>query len=141
MGQVPIFHGHVNASAKLTLAPAEAPQRHKHLRNLAGKNVEVVIRKVRTKRSIDQNAYWHAVPFDLFAEYFGEDIESTKYNLMGQCWGWHYSKLAKRDVPIKPSTSEMTTEEGAHFTDWMIQFGLTDCNGLVIPPPEKAEGG
>lgn len=139
---VPIFTGHVDDNGRLGLNEAERGQRQAHLRSLAGKDVEVVIRRKRSKRSVDQNAYWHAVPFPILAEALGyELIEELKYDLMGACWGWTRSK-AGHEIPVKIHTSELDTADGAHFTDWLVQFGaMLPGGGVIIPLPRESEAG
>lgn len=138
MAVVPIFHGAVTADARLVLDESDRDRRRQHLRGLAGKRVEVVLRKERTQRSLDQNAYWHAVPFPLLAEEWGEDIETTKLLVLGECFGWKDTKGGHR-VPIKPSTSALTTEEGSYLTEWIPPWAMTQF-GVDIPLPEKGEG-
>ncbi len=102
MGIVPIFAGRVTPSGKLLLANTEARLRTDHLRSLVGQEVEVIIRKKRVKRSLDINAYWHAVPFRLLADHWGEDIETTKLLILGECFGWRELGEGRR-IPIKPA--------------------------------------
>lgn len=138
MGVVPIFTGLVTAEARLEFTAAEAQLRRAHLRSLIGREVEIVVRKKRTQRSDDQNAYLHAVPFALIAEYTGHSIEEVKVLLMGECWGWQV--VQGRQIPVKPSTSSMTTEECSYFIEWLPPWAL-DHLGLDIPLPEKATRG
>lgn len=136
---VPIFTGHVTERGELLLTPAEAAPRRRHLQALAGLDVEIVVRKRRTQRSLKQNAYWHDVPFPLLLEACGYDsIEELKYDLMGTCWGWTRTK-AGHEIPIKAHTSELTTAEGAYFTEWLVQFGAQLPRPVIIPLPNEAE--
>jgi hypothetical protein len=135
---VPIFHGWVSAEGKLELAEAEQALRRSHLHELAGKNVEVIVRKTRTKRSLDQNAYWHAVPFPLLQEATGYDsIEELKFWLMGEFTGWKKTKDG-RQVPMIMHTSELSTDEGALFTDWLVRLGAQMPSPCLIPLPHEA---
>lgn len=137
MSVVPIFHGAVTADARLVLDESERDRRRIHLASLAGKRVDVVVRRERTQRSLDVNAYWHAVPFALLAEYWGEDIETAKLLILGECFGWKETRDGHR-VPIKPSTSGLTTEEGSQLTDWMPPWAMTNF-GVDIPLPKEGE--
>lgn len=109
-------------------------------RKLAGKRAEVVLRKPKSKRSIEMNAYLHCEngPFRLLADHFGEDMAGIKYALMGECFGWVYSAAAGREVPVKAHTSEMTTEESAYFVDWVIPWAAQN-HGVLIPLPKEVE--
>lgn len=105
------------------------------LRLLAGKRIEFVIRKPKSKRSLDMNAYLHSTngPFRLLAEHFGEDLAGIKYALAGECFGWVYSKAFGREVPIKPHSSDWSVEDSKYFVDWVIPFGAQ--HGVLIPLP------
>lgn len=137
MAPVPVFHGAVDDRGQLALSAAEREQRRTYLRGLAGKTVEVIVRKVRTKRSLDMNAYLHAVPFPILAEHFGDDIEGVKFDVMGECWGWRSTKGGQR-IPVKGHTSDMTVEESTYFVDWLIPWALVN-HGVVIPLPNEVD--
>ena len=136
MAIVPVFHGSVTEDGTLVLFEAERARRRAHLQSLAGKIVEVVIRKERLRRSNDQNAYIHAVPVFLLAEYFGYSLDEMKWVLMGECWGWRMDKVSGREIPLKPHTSDMTVEECSHFIDWVIPWAMVN-HGVAIPLPNE----
>ena len=102
------------------------------------RKVQLTIRKRQSQRSLDQNAYLHKVPFPILAEHFGDTIPGIKLSLMGECWGWHHDKVTGRDVPIKPSTSEMTIEEASYFIDWVIPWAMTN-HQVAIPLPNEVD--
>lgn len=138
MPPIPIFNGRVSKDGTLVLDEQERSRRRQHLLSLVDWDVELVIRKKRIKRSLDMNAYLHAVPFPILADWFGDDIEGTKWSLMGECFGWTRCKVTGRDVPLKPHTSDMTVEESKYFVDWLIPWALTN-HGAVIPLPNESE--
>lgn len=131
---VPIFHGEVNRHEQLVLADPTAYQQFK--RSLAGKRVELVLRPKRTKRSLDQNAFIHAVPIPMVAEKIGESINDTKLLMMGEKWGWHM--VRGYNLPVKGHTSEMSTTECAEFIEWAPMWAMTEF-GLFIPLPNEVE--
>lgn len=133
---IPIFHGRVTTDGVFELAHDEKQLRQTYFRSLAGSNLEIVVRKERTKRSLDQNAYIHAIPFPIFAEYWGEDIETTKLLLLGEKFGWKDTQGVR--LPVKPKTSDLTTDEMSEFIEWMPMWGMTHF-GLHIPLPNEAE--
>lgn len=134
---IPIFHGRVSPEGRFELAEQERGLRQAYFKSLAGQSLEIVVRKERTKRSLDQNAYIHAVPFPIFADYWGEDISTTKLLLLGEKFGWRDLGDGKR-IPLKPSTSDLSTDEMSEFIEWMPVWGMTDF-GLRIPLPNEAE--
>lgn len=131
-----VFPGEVSEAAKPRIAPEHLERYRATLAKLAGKRVEFVLRKPKSKRSLDMNAYLHAStgPFRLLADHFGEDMTGIKTALAGECFGWIYSKAAGREVPIKPHTSEWTIEESKYFVDWVIPWAATE-HGVIIPLP------
>lgn len=138
MAIVPIFHGTVSESGMLSLEETERDLRRAHFGGLAGQRVEVIIRKERTKRSLDQNAFIHAVPVTILAGHFGESMPDMKLILMGECWGWRFDPIAGREIPIKAHTSDMTVEECTYFIDWVIPWAMVE-HGVSIPLPSEAE--
>jgi hypothetical protein len=74
--------------------------------------VVIRIEQPRSKRSLDQNAYWHAAVFPPIADHLGYTIPECKLVLMGECWGWKKDEMSGHEIPIKPSTSDMSVEEG-----------------------------
>lgn len=136
MALSPVFHARVLPGGLLVL---NRPKDYaKHVRTFSGQYVEVIVRKRREKRSLDLNAYWHAVPFPLLQEALGYDsVADLKLALMGECWGYQRDRLTGRDLPIKAHTSELTNEEGARFTEWLVRFGATLPSPVMIPLPNE----
>jgi hypothetical protein len=131
----PIFSGHVSDCG--VLAVHEFRDYANHLRSLAGNRVEVIVRKLRSQRSLDQNAYLHGVVFPLIAAEQGDSVEGVKFDLMGEKWGWTMTK-GGRHIPVKPHTAEMTVEECTQFIDWVIPWAAQTLN-MRIPLPNEAE--
>lgn len=109
------------------------------LRRYPNVPLDVLIREHQEQRSLDQNSYMHAEPFPKVAGFMGGTIEEAKYTLMGECWGWKFSPLAGREVPVKPSTSSMTVKECTYFIEWMPPWAFEHCNGLTILLPNEWE--
>jgi hypothetical protein len=101
--------------------------------------VTVTIADLKSQRSLDQNAYLHAAVFPPIAEHCGYSIPECKLVLMGECWGWKHDTLSGRDLPIKPSTSEMTVEDATYFIDWVIPWAATELGVVVELPNEHFE--
>jgi hypothetical protein len=103
----------------------------KAVKTFEGQNVVVTI---TDQRSLDQNAYLHAGPLPIMADWMGCTIPEAKYYLMGECWGWH--TVAGKEIPIRPSTSEMTVAEARYFIDWLIPWAL-DRHDIELPLPDE----
>lgn len=82
----PVFTGHITSSGKLELD--NRPLFVLQVKAMSGQAVELVLRKKRTKRSLDQNAYIHAEPIPKLAQKLGYTIPEMKLVLMGECFGW-----------------------------------------------------
>jgi hypothetical protein len=137
MALVPIFHGEITEDGAFVADAHEADQRKNYLRFLRGQRVEFVIRKARTKRSEDQNKYLHAVPLPLLAAEWGEDIETAKLLILGECFGWKETRNG-RQLPLKPHTSGLTVEEFSHLIEWLPPWAMVNF-GVNIPLPNEAE--
>lgn len=131
---VPIFLGFVERS-KLTLD--DRPGFMDYMRTFEGREVEITIRKRRSQRSLDQNAYWWAVPVRILADHCGYSDEQMHYALMGACFGYTAGPTGSQ-IPNKPSSSHLTVEEFTRLIEWVLIFGPTEL-GCIIPSPEKVE--
>lgn len=132
----PVFTGRVTDAAVLVLDTPHDYTRHKA--TLRNKRIEVTLRRLREKRSLDQNAYLHGVVVPLMIDYTGDDVAGTKLSLMGEMWGWKKDKLTGRELPIKPHTSDLTVEEFSALIEWVGPWALTK-HGVFIPLPGEAE--
>lgn len=133
MAAAPIFRGRVTAEGELKPFDHERAQRRAYLRTLAGQDVEIVIRKKQSQRSLEQNKYIHFAA-TLASEHSGYTLAEVKLLWMGECWGW--KTVGGHEVPAKPHTSDMTVEEATYFIDWMPPWSLEHM-GVPIPPPER----
>lgn len=84
-------------------------------------------------RSLLQNNYLHSEPIKKFCEWTGNTPAQMKVVLLGEYFGW--TTVDGHEVPVKPSTSELTKKEFAEWVEWLVQFGAE--HGLNILPPEK----
>jgi len=128
-----VFTGYVDEHGKLHI---DAVSRFRErLRNLADARVELEIRRPRRGRSAAMNAYLHSEtgPIRLMADFCGEDMEGMKYALMGQCFGWVYSAVAQREVPVQPHTSAMSVEDATYFLEWVVPFAAK--HGVMVALP------
>lgn len=137
MALIPIFHGVITEDGVFTPEPREAEPRRNYLLFLRGQAVEFVIRKARTRRSEEQNKYLHAVPLPLLCAEWGEDIETAKLLILGECFGWKETRDGHR-LPIKPHTSGLTVEEFSQLIEWLPPWAMVNF-GVNIPLPNEAE--
>ena len=101
-------------------------------------NIE--IKEYRKKRSNEQNAYIHAVPLPMIAEYIGETVEVVKHYLCGEWSGWEdYFVLGKKMSRPVMTTSQMNTLQMTKFIEYLQWFGSSTLN-LYIPSPGEWNG-
>lgn len=129
---IPIFRGLVSPDGVLHLRETEKAKRQQWLQSLAGTTVEVLVRPERQQRSLDQNAYIHAVPVALIAEATGDDPDDVKRDLMAACFGTVDAQ------PWLGHTSSMDREQATFFIEWVGPYALR-MFGVDVPLPGDVE--
>lgn len=128
----PIHTGSV-INGKLTL---DNPHRYLvHLSALNGKQIELVLRKQRKQRSIQQNAAYWGIVVEILSNHTGYDKETMHQALK--------SKFASRIDPktglrIIESTAKMGTERfNRYYAE--IQQWASEFLGCYIPSPNECD--
>jgi len=105
-----------------------------------GAHVEIIIRKHRSKRTNDQNAYYFGVVVKILADHFGYEPEECHEELK-----LLFNPIQSKIDPsrtIGGSTTKMSTVEFFHDEDSYVEriarWAATE-HQVFIPPPEKAE--
>jgi hypothetical protein len=132
----PIFLANVNQQGRIVFDEPSTFQNY--LKTKAGRKIEVLVRPMRNKRSLQQNAYWWAVPVEIMAEYMGEERTATHYALLGECFGYHWNSQLNRDVPNKGSSSALTVEEFSALIEWCPPWALEHFD-VHIPLPNECD--
>jgi hypothetical protein len=130
------FYGFVNESGVLTLDfPAQFKAYVKHLK---GEEVEVEVRKRRSKRSLKQNASYHAL-LAVWALSEGHNIEDLKDDCLREVFGLRevVSPITGevRHVLAEPHTSTLTTEQFARLMDRTVELAA-EC-GVILELPDE----
>lgn len=102
-----------------------------HFKSLLNKKGVIVLKDVRKKRTIRQNAYLH-VCVTLYAINFGYRIEEAKTLLKRGC---PFMRYHKNKEWFLRSTSDLDTKEMTDFIEWIRNHAVE--NGLYIPSPEE----
>jgi hypothetical protein len=105
------------------------------LKARAGQPTEVVIRKPKAQRSLDQNAWWWAVPVALLADHCGMTPSQMHYALLGACFGYQPGPTGQ-PVPVKASSADLSVEEFRELMEWVLVFGPSEL-GVPIPEPDR----
>ena len=117
------------------------------LTQLAGEDVEVVVKRIGKRRSSSQNAWLWGVAYKMICEWWadkqGEPITPAKVHmamktqLLGEQYEvqrWFGKTVI---VPTEASTKELTTEQ---FTEYMIALQAFWAEyGLQIPDPNEVQ--
>ncbi len=107
---------------------------------LKGEEVELEIRKRRTKRSDQQNRLLWAL-LTPWAHFLGYEPVELKDELLGLLWGYeeHISKLTGEvlRVPNKARSSKLTTAEFTEFIDFMA-IKAAETGYVMEMPDERA---
>ena len=99
----------------------------------------IIIEPYRKRRSLDQNAYIHAVPLKLMSEKTGYPVEDIKTYMCGEWSGWSESEVfGKKRVKPRLTTSQMNVEQMTEFIEFLIWYGA-DKMGLLIPYPNEEQ--
>lgn len=104
--------------------------------HFAGHEVEIEIRKRRSKRSLRQNSAYHA-SIQPLAEHLGYTVEELKLVMLGGCFGWH--TVAGAQMPDRMHTSELNTEDFADLMAYTMQIAAENDIVILDPSQWKAE--
>jgi hypothetical protein len=132
-----VIRGRVNDAGDRFVGVDPAAVR-RELKARAGKEIELVLRAPKSKRSIEANAYWWGVAVPMIAEDLGYDKhehDQVHYALVSKCFGVRQDpKLG--EVPNKRS-SQLTVGEFSELMEWAVRFAATEL-GIVVPLPGEA---
>jgi len=129
---VPIFTGHIS-QGKLIL---DQPQKYLvHLAYLNGKRIELVIRKLRSQRSLNQNAAYWGLAVEILCNHLGYDKDTMHHALK--------VKFASRIDPVTgltvvESTAKMDTKRFIKYYEDIQRWAMEFLN-CYIPDPNECE--
>lgn len=138
---IPIFSGDiVNGKLKLFEHEKEAIRRW-CMTFKSGTHVDITIRKHKSKRTNDQNAYYWGVVIPILASHFGYDQEEMHEELK-----LLFNPIKSKIDPsrtIGGSTTKMSTEDfysdnENSYIERICRWAATEY-GVYVPPPKKAE--
>ena len=129
----PVFLGLVQSGRLHLDFPA---QYRAFIQRFEGDEVEIEVRKRRTKRSLRQNsALWALLTEWARAESY--DINDLKDDVMGEAFGWSdtASPLKGRVVPVRNRTSELSVEDFCHLIETILEKAAF-CGVVLMAPDE-----
>lgn len=130
------FIGMVTAEGKLLL---DFPSQFKaYTKRLAGEEVELELRKRRTKRSLRQNSGFHAMVTP-WARDEGHQIDELKRDLLAEIFGTEeYVSPVNgkvKSVPAKKHTSSLSVQEFCVLIEETMRIAA-ECGYILISPEE-----
>lgn len=130
MAVTPVFRGKVNGGA------LQVDERFfDYLKGLEGKDVEVVVRKKRSVRSVQQNRYYFGVVVQTLADHCGYTPEEMHEALKEKFLG---SERDERGLIRIGSSAALSTDEFIQYTNRIVIWAAQDL-GCYIPDPMAAE--
>jgi hypothetical protein len=137
----PIFEGDiVHGKLKLLDREKEAIRRW-CLTFKTGTKVDITIRKRRSKRSDDQNAYYWGVVIPILGDYFGYDSEEMHEELKVMFNSIPSKIDTSRKIggsTTKMSTVEFFSDDENSYVERICRWAATEYS-VFIPPPKKKE--
>ena len=107
-----------------------------------GTHVDIIIRKHKTKRTNDQNAYYWGVVIPILADYFGYDNPEDVHTELKRKFNPIPSKINPNETiggtTTKMSTVEFYSSDEKSYIERIVRWAAMD-HRVYIPPPKKAE--
>ncbi len=118
---------------KTTLKLDEPEKMREYLKSLEGQIVQVIVRKPKNPRSLNQNAFLWGVVYRLISEVTGFTVDEV-HSAMGLMFLLDRS----RSIPIIRSTTSLNTVEMEEYIESIRQFAAKDLN-CSIPLPNEVD--
>lgn len=140
---IPIFEGNV-VNNKLKLFDHEKKSIACWISTFKnGTKLDITIRKHKTKRTSDQNAYYWGIVIPILADFFGHDDPEAVHEDLKLKFNPIQSRinLGKNigDSTTKLSTIEFFSAEDS-YVNRICRWAASEYS-IFIPPPKKAEKG
>ena len=127
---IPVFFGKVEKGALKADARFYA-----WLSALEGLDVEIVVRKKRTKRSDPQNRYYWGVAIEMLSSFTGYSREEMHDALKEKFLGSERDSMGL--VKIRSSAS-LSKDEFSKYTNQVVRWAAESL-GLFIPDPNQVD--
>jgi hypothetical protein len=131
MDVTPRFIGRVDEQGRLRVS--DRRRLDQYLRTLAGKAVEIVVRRQRKPVSNQQHRYYRGVVLVVFAEFLGYECDELHDAL-----AWRFLVIdPDAALPRKRSTADLSTSEMTNYIEQVRRLaGEMAC---YIPDPNECE--
>lgn len=135
MSLTPIWRGRVLSGGLLVL---DRPQDYaRYTRSLAGRFVEVVLRRQRTQRSLQQNNFYFGVVVTLLAAHCGYEKDEMHNVLAMRFLRMEDCVIMGVRIPRRRHTPDTDTTEFSEYLDACIRLAAE--LGVVVPDPRELD--
>jgi len=126
-----IFLGRIE-HGKLIL---DSPDRFRvHLSRYEGQPVEVVVRKKKSQRSLQQNSYYWGVVIEILRTYF----EGYTADELHQALKYKFLRTHEdSDLPAAKSTTKLSTKEFGEYIDSIVRWAGEQQPSIYIPGADE----
>ena len=131
----PVFLARLDGHGKVIIRDRQSFDNY--AKTLQGHELEVIIRKRKSQRSIQQNRFYFGCVVKLIGEYCGYDTDD-----MHEALAMKFLRIDDcpiTGVPRRKRTPKTNTAEFAAYVDQCIRFGAE--LGVVIPEPGQVDLG
>ena len=104
------------------------------LSGLEGKYVEVIVRKKKSQRSINQNSYYHGVVVRMLSDFLGYERDEMHMILRFK----FLRKVADNGIESALSTAKLSTEEMEDYLERVRRWAAKDLE-FYIPLPNEVD--
>ena len=128
----PRFPGRVTDGGQLKVSDREALSRY--LTTLAGRDVDVVVKRHRKDRTSPQNRYYYGVVVAVLADHLGYERDE-----LHEAVAQKFLSLTGPDDPLqrRRSTADLTTAEMTDYIEQVRRFASSEF-GCYIPDANEA---
>jgi hypothetical protein len=125
----PIWKAYITKEGKLHVVNADAFR--KYLDTFMGKEFQIIARKKRKPRSLDQNSYYWGVVLNLICEHTGYTPDELHEALKRK----FLTKRNEHGLEFVESSANLTTTGMMEYLDNVIKFAAEELD-VVIPDPD-----
>ena len=105
------------------------------LAQLEGKYVEVIVRKKRSQRSLQQNSYYHGVVVTMLSEFLGYERDEMHIILRFK----FLRQVSEKGIENALSTTKLSTGDMEDYLDRIRRWAAQDLD-FYIPLPNETGG-
>ena len=130
---IPVFFGTIKNSKVILREPDLF---NLHISRFDGKDVEVIVRPARSKRSLDANKFYWGIVVELAARHFGY-TKAEMHEIFKSMFNSEVIHFQKKEVKIVKSTASLSVKRFSEYVDRCIRFCAEE--GIIIPASGEVE--